>query len=138
MTQRHNSLINHRTLLILQFVFFSIGIIQFCLVQRSVTDFKYNQIQKNMNRIGKSISYFCSASYDKLARIGKISNTIEILLKQAETLKLIEDFVRNNDFYISTFDLSEAEPLLILSTSLKCWISEFRRRRLIISTEKVC
>ncbi len=98
----------------------------FYMLQAEVKAFRNDEIAKHMSWMGNSVTYFCSTAHDQLARVGSGDDRVELLLKQTETLQLIEDFARNNEFKIIVFDTSIQEPYLLLSTIIETGIDETR------------
>jgi len=84
--------------------------------QKSVKEFKNEEITKHMKWMGNSVIYFCNVSYDSLARVGGLDDTNRLRLKQLEALETIEDFARSNDFKIVVNDESNARSYLLLSS----------------------
>ena len=107
---------NQRVFASLLIVYFCLGMFLFVLVRHSVANFRHEEIKKNMIWMGNSVNYLCSSGYDQLARVGEIQNKVYVLLKQTETLEMIEDFVRSNDFFIIIYDCSDKTPITLTSS----------------------
>lgn len=112
-----------RTLIPILCLLVVLGLCLFVLVQQTISSFKDERVQKSMDWMANSVMYFCSASFDQLARIGKTEDRVHRLLKQADTLEQIEYFVKNNEFEIvvhgeeegvvlSSIDEEKITPLL--------------------------
>lgn len=89
-----------RTLIPILCLLVVLGLCLFVLVQQTISSFKDERVRKSMDWMANSVMYFCSASFDQLARIGKTEDRVHRLLKQADALEQIEYFVTNNEFEI--------------------------------------
>ncbi len=105
----------HKLIFVISFlVILSCGL--FFLVQKSIKEFRNEEITKHMGWMGNSVIYFCNVSYDNLARVGGLDDLTRVHLHQTETLETIEDFIRNNDFKVVVLEKNKSKPYLLLSS----------------------
>ncbi len=116
MNGRLSTILSEKIIFYMLILFVVIGIGLFVFVQTSVYTFKTDNIRKNMQWMGNSIKYFCSSGYDQLAKVGYDEDQIQVLLKQADILEMVEDFVRNNDFRVEVYELTDTVPLVLFSS----------------------
>ncbi len=116
MNGRLSTILSEKNFFYMLILFVVIGIGLFVFVQSSVNTFKTDNIRKNMQWMGNSIKYFCSSGYDQLAKVGYDEDQIQVILKQADVLEMVEDFARNNDFRVEVYELTDTVPLVLFSS----------------------